>query len=80
VKYYSATEARANWFRILDEVAEGESVVVERKGKRILLCCEGESTQRVPDYQGILVVEDEEQADQWGWDWTPEEGLQGKTT
>ena len=33
----TATEARRNWFRLLDEVAAGEEVVVERGGRRIII-------------------------------------------
>ena len=37
MKKLTASEARKNWFQVLDEVAAGEVVVLERKGKMILL-------------------------------------------
>ncbi|MCY4389867.1 MAG: hypothetical protein OXC18_22450 [Desulfurellaceae bacterium] len=37
MKKLTASEARKNWFQVLDEVAAGEVVVLERKGEMILL-------------------------------------------
>jgi hypothetical protein len=44
MKRVTATEARKQWFRLLDEVAAGEVVVLERKGRQLVLRCE--------DFQG----------------------------
>ncbi|MHC4974669.1 MAG: type II toxin-antitoxin system Phd/YefM family antitoxin [Planctomycetota bacterium] len=73
MKRVTATEARQNWFGLLDAVAAGEVVVIERHGRRIVLRREelGESAAaEVPDYSKILRVRDLDRADQWGWEWT----------
>ncbi len=79
MKRVTATEARKNWFRLLDEVANGEVVVVERKGRRLVLQCEERNrddvTAGVPDYRRFLQVPDADEADRWGWDWAGDEGL-----
>ncbi|MGH9338222.1 MAG: type II toxin-antitoxin system Phd/YefM family antitoxin [Acidobacteriota bacterium] len=77
MKRVSASEARKNWFRLLDEAAAGEVVVIDRKGKRIVLkqeCPDEISKERIPDYTQLLRVSEPEQADQWRWEWL-EEGL-----
>ncbi len=54
MKRVTASEARKSWFRLLDDVAAGEVVVIERKGRRIVL--RGESPlpadSDLPDYGG----------------------------
>jgi len=77
MKRVTASEARRNWFRILDEVAAGEVVVVERNGKAIQLtrAPQADRVREVPDYSGFLRVEEgAEDADRWGWEWSGEEG------
>ena len=73
MKRITATEARRNWFRLLDEVAAGEVVVIERKGRRIVLRREEVGRARgdpsVVDYRRLLEVPDIERADAWGWEW-----------
>lgn len=71
MKQVSASEARRNWFRILDEVAAGQVVVVERNGRRIELRRQAarSATATVPDYSGVLRVPDAGDADLWGWTW-----------
>lgn len=71
MKSMTATEARKHWFRVLDEVAEGETVVIERDGARLVLqlASPRELEGKVPDYQNLIRVKDVDQADQWGWDW-----------
>lgn len=72
----TASEARRNWFRLLDEVAAGKVVVIERKGRRIVLRREPTSRtrpERVPDYTRLLRVPDAAHADTWTWDWSGEE-------
>jgi len=83
MKRVTATEARKNWFRLLDEVAEGEVVVIEREGTRLLLKLDerAEPSAKVPDYQGLIRVPDVSEADQWGWDWDgSSEGLRPRRT
>lgn len=76
MKRLTASEARKNWFRVLDEVAAGEVVVLERKGQRLVLRREdkkvAKSKQQFPDYTRLLRVLDADQVDQWSWDWQGE--------
>ena len=37
MKKVTATEARKRWFRLLDEVAAGEVVMLQRRGRRLVL-------------------------------------------
>ncbi len=72
MKQVTATEARRTWFRLLDEVAEGEVVVLERKGRRIVLRQEEAGRRRgqaLPDYGAVLTAADVEHADEWTWEW-----------
>lgn len=77
MKRTTASEARRNWFRILDEVAAGETVSLERNGRRILIVAADESAEErtVPNYSGIIDAPDADEADQWSWAWRPEEEL-----
>jgi len=76
MKRVTASDARKNWFRLLDEVAAGEVVCIERRGRRILLKREAEPAVResVPDYSAILRSDDAARADEWGWVWEGPEG------
>ena len=70
MKRVTATDARKNWFRLLDEVVEGEQIVVVRNGVRILLSRdEGQVSEQLVDYRKLLKVKNKDRADQWGWDW-----------
>lgn len=71
MKRVTATEARKNWFRLLDEVAEGEVVLIEREGARLRLALAepAEASAKVPDYRGLIHVPDADSVDQWGWEW-----------
>jgi antitoxin (DNA-binding transcriptional repressor) of toxin-antitoxin stability system len=73
MKHVTATEARKNWFRLLDEVAEGEVVLIERKGARLVLQLaeQEEAYAKTPDYRGLIRVPKADEADQWGWEWIP---------
>jgi hypothetical protein len=78
MKVITASEARKNWFRILDEVSAGEVVVIERRGKRVVLREEKPSKRaysHLPDYKKLLIVKHPEQADQWRWEWEAEGSL-----
>ena len=76
MKRVTASEARKNWFRLLDEVAQGEVVCIERGGRRILLQRQPEEGDppRPPDYASLLSVPEVEQAHRWGWTWSEEKG------
>ena len=72
MKRLTASEARKNWFRVLDKVAAGEGVVLERKGQWLVLRREDKkvtkSKQQFPDYTRFLRVPDADQADRWSWE------------
>jgi antitoxin (DNA-binding transcriptional repressor) of toxin-antitoxin stability system len=77
MKRITASEARRQWFRLLDEVVAGEVVVLERKGRRVVLRREDiKVRQKEPpeiDYRKLLRVPDADHADQWTWEWQGEE-------
>ena len=79
MKKVTASEARRQWFRLLDEAAQGEVIVVQRKGRRLVLRCEdvgqARTVSRGPAYRRLLRVPRVDQADRWSWGWTPERGL-----
>jgi antitoxin (DNA-binding transcriptional repressor) of toxin-antitoxin stability system len=71
MKKITATEARRRWFRVLDEAAAGEVIVVERHGARIVVRREdagGTGRAGHRDYRSLVGgrVDD---ADRWGWEW-----------
>ncbi len=82
MKHVTASEARKNWFRLLDEVAQGQVVALERNGKRIVLRSEEDEAapSEVPDYRALLRVPDADAADRWSWEWPgPEQELSLRT-
>jgi len=76
MKRVTASEARKNWFRLLDEVAQGAEVCIERGGRRIVLRREPDTGEAgiLPDYPALLRVPQVEEADQWGWSWSEDDG------
>lgn len=76
MKRVTASEARKNWFRLLDEVAQGAVVCIERGGRRIVLRREdaAEDVAEVPDYSAFLRVPGVNEADQWRWAWSDADG------
>ena len=76
MKRVTASEARRNWFRLLDEAAAGEVIAIERGGRRILL--QRESREGVgdeaPDYAGIIRAPGAARADRWTWEWNADAG------
>jgi len=73
MKRVTATEARKDWFRLLDEVLAGEVIVLERKGRRIVLRLDdtlSRPKEKAPRYDDLLRVEDADRADEWGWEWS----------
>lgn len=76
MKRVTATEARKSWFRLLDEAAGGEVIVIEREGARLILqrSSGDEGKARVPSYEGLIRIRDVDKADRWGWEWTGSEG------
>lgn len=77
MKRITASEARKQWFRLLDEVVAGEVVVLERKGRRVVLRREETQTKQREqpeiDYRKLLRVPEADHADQWTWEWQGEE-------
>lgn len=72
MKRVTATEARKNWFRYLDEAAEGEVLLIERGGTRLVLhrqTQEDASLRGAPSYEGLIWATNAEEADRWGWNW-----------
>ncbi|HXV59588.1 MAG TPA: type II toxin-antitoxin system prevent-host-death family antitoxin [Vicinamibacteria bacterium] len=74
MKRVTASEARRNWFQLLDEVAQGERVVIERRGRRIVVFCEDKEqmgpSPRTPNYRELLQVPEADNADRWSWSWS----------
>lgn len=73
MKQVTASQARKNWFRILDEVAGGEVVMIERKGRRLVLRAEEDTLGDTPRYADVLTAPDVDHADTWRWRWTGDE-------
>jgi hypothetical protein len=77
MKRMTASEARKQWFRLLDEVVAGEVVVLERKGRRVVLrredTKEGMKEQNNIDYRKLLRVPNADYADEWTWEWQGKE-------
>ena len=72
MKRVTASEARRLWFRLLDEVLDGEVVVITRRGGRVVIRRDdstGATRQKHPDYSGILRIREPDAADRWGWEW-----------
>ena len=71
----TASDARKNWFRILDEVAAGDVVVVDRGGRRIVIKRENIAAEpSLPDYAGLIHAPHAAEAERWSWEWQEAEG------
>lgn len=78
MRHVTATEARKNWFRLLDEAAEGEVLVIDREGVELVLQRRdrGRTVEaEPPSYEGLIRAERLDEADQWSWEWRDPEGL-----
>jgi len=73
VKKIAASEARKQWFRLLDEAARGETIVLERHGRRLVLRREETESARTAkpavDYRRLIRVPHVREADRWSWEW-----------
>lgn len=78
MKRVTASDARKDWFRLLDEVAAGAVVTIERGGTTILLqrAPQPKGREALPDYAGLISAPKVEDADRWGWEWGPEGDLE----
>jgi len=68
MKHVTASEARKNWFQLLDEAAAGEVIAIQRQGKKLVLKLESAKTTP-PSYKGLIDFKDADEADTWGWEW-----------
>ena len=68
MKQVTATEARKNWFTLLDEAARGEVIAIRRNDKNLILKLE-KSKRVTPDYAQSIDFPDADDAETWGWDW-----------
>ncbi len=68
MRHVTATEARQNWFALLDEAANGEIIAIRRNGRKLVLRLEDAGTA-APDYESLIDFPDADDADTWGWDW-----------
>ena len=68
MKHVTATEARKNWFTLLDEALKGEVIAIRRNGKNLVLKRHTDGDV-IPDYSKVLKFDDAENADSWGWEW-----------
>lgn len=80
MKNVNASEARKHWFRLLDEALAGEVIIVQRKGRRLVLrrdeSRKSSNGRAGPRYKKLLRVPNLDQADRWTWEWDgPEKGL-----
>jgi antitoxin (DNA-binding transcriptional repressor) of toxin-antitoxin stability system len=67
MKCVTATEARRNWFKLLDEAANGEVIAIQRNDKKLILKAQ-KRRPRIPNYKG-LIGGNVDDADTWGWEW-----------
>ena len=74
MKHVTASEARKNWFSLLDEAARGEVIAIQRNGNRLVLRLE-KRKKSVTNYKGLIGGKDLDNADKWGWDWSESKGL-----
>jgi hypothetical protein len=80
MKSVNASEARKNWFRLLDDALRGEVIVVHRKGRRLVLrreeLNEKSAVAENREYKKLLRVPKADEADRWSWEWKgPARGL-----
>ena len=72
MKRVTASQARREWFRLLDDAVAGEVIVIERNGHRVeLRLAESEAAAGSfsPDYRDVISAPDADQADRWTWEW-----------
>lgn len=75
VRRTTATDARRGFFRLLDEVLAGETVVIERKGRSIVLRAENirsKQSVRPAEYRRVLGKQGMgwiKEIEGWTWGW-----------
>jgi hypothetical protein len=68
MKHVSASDARKNWFKLLDEASNGEVIAIQRNHKQLILKLQ-KRKPAVPSYKGLIDCPDADDADRWGWEW-----------
>jgi len=65
--------SRKHWFCLLDEALRGEVIVIQWKGRRLMLLREEvNDTRDTPGsrhYKSLLRVPRADKADRWSWEW-----------
>jgi hypothetical protein len=73
VKRIAASEARKQWFRLLDKVARGDTIAFEWRGRRLVLRREetdcAATAKPAVDYRRLIRVPHVREADRWSWQW-----------
>jgi antitoxin (DNA-binding transcriptional repressor) of toxin-antitoxin stability system len=75
MKRMTASEVRRRWFSVLDRVAGGEVVAVERNGRLVVLRREEPRTRAAvpPNYREVIRVPKADEADRWTWKWSAQD-------
>jgi hypothetical protein len=68
MKHVTASEARKNWFKLLDEAARGEVIAIQRDDKKLILKA-AKTKSRQPNYKKLIQFPDVDDAHTWGWEW-----------
>ena len=68
MKYVTASEARKNWFSLLDEAVKGHVIAIDRKGTTLVLRA-AKAREPAATPEKIVRGKDLENADRWGWNW-----------
>ncbi len=79
MRQVSATDARKNFFTLLDRAAEGEAVIIKRKGVFLRLIREKPHKKKVAFSYRRYFHNSTDKADSWSWDWDSQSGLTFKS-
>jgi len=56
MKHVTASEARKNWFKLLDEASTGETIAINRNGKHLVLRLQtGKKREKLPEHHPLIV-------------------------
>ncbi|OGP08468.1 MAG: hypothetical protein A2048_09135 [Deltaproteobacteria bacterium GWA2_45_12] len=75
MKRFSATEARVNFFKILDLSVQGETVIIERNGIPIHLVPHPKKKRAKKTDYSSLIHSKVDDAETWSWEWEPNKEL-----
>ncbi len=68
MKHVTASEARKNWFAVLDEGPKGAVVAIQRNDEKLILKLQKKKAV-VPNYKGVIDFPDADDANTWSWEW-----------